>query len=131
MLGWWIIVSTQTPEEINSSTKESRQAAILAQWSAGIEGTHWIEQLVSHGKAAKLSAGGYPNRYTAKAADVLQLLRSGGIKPPARGPWIIGIDEGEEYVQPPGWMGKVEIHADRLSVCAAEQVLTIEAWDES
>ena len=45
--------------------------------------------------------------------------------------WIFGIDEGEEYAQPPGWLGKIELHTDRMAACPADCVLTIDAWDQS
>ncbi len=67
----------------------------------------WIEHLTEAGKAIKLAGGGYPNRYTARAGDVLPLIEGGGIQPPKDGVWIFGFDEGEEYAQPPGWMGPV------------------------
>lgn len=38
MIGWWIIVSTQTPEERDRADQDTRRAAILAQWEAGAEG---------------------------------------------------------------------------------------------
>lgn len=97
MIGWWIVVSTQGPQERDQADQESRRAAILAQWEAGAEGIRWIERMTREGKAAKLSGGGYPNRYTAQARDVLPLIEGGGIQPPKDGIWIFGIDEGEEY----------------------------------
>lgn len=69
------------------------------------DGIRWIEHLTEAGKASKLAGGGYPNRYTARAGDVLPLIENGGIQPPKDGVWIFGIDEGEEYAQPPSWMG--------------------------
>ena len=131
MLGWWIIVSMQSPEERDSAEKEARDGAILARWEAGLNGIRWIENLVKEAKATRLSRGGYPNRYTARAGDVLQLLSSGAIKPPTGGPWVFGIDEGEEYALPPGWIGRVEVHADRIADCDPDCVLTIDAWDQS
>jgi hypothetical protein len=132
MIGWWIVVSTHSPEERDRADQEARRAAILAQWETGADGIRWIEQLTDAGKAAKLAGGGYPNRYTARAGDVLPLIDGGGIQPPKDGVWIFGIDEGEEYAQPPGWMGKVEVHAEsRVVACLADQVLTIDAWDQS
>ena len=131
MIGWWIVVSTQAPEERDKADQENRRAAILAQWEAGAEGIRWIERLTAEGKATKLSGFGYPNRYTAKAADVLPLIEGGGIQPPKDGMWIFGIDEGEEYAQPPGWMSKLEVHADRVAACPVGHVLTIDAWDQS
>jgi hypothetical protein len=131
MIGWWIVVSTQTPEECDRADQDARRAAILAQWDAGAGGIRWLERLTAEGRATKLSGGGYPNRYTARAGDVLPLIEGDGIQPPKDGMWIFGIDEGEEYAQPPGWMGKVEVHTDRVAACPAAQVLTIDAWDQS
>lgn len=131
MIGWWIVVSTQSPEERDRADQDARRAAILAQWETGAEGIRWIEHLAEAGKATKLAGGGYPSRYTARAGDVLPLIQGGGIQPPKDGVWIFGIDEGEEYAQPPGWMGKVEVHSDRVAACPADQVLTIDAWDQS
>lgn len=101
--------------------QEAHRAAILAQLETGADGIRWIEYLTEVGKAAKLAGGGYPNRYTAKAADVLPLIEGRSIQPAKDGVWIFGIDEGEEYAQPPGWMGKVEVHADRVAACPADQ----------
>ena len=85
MIGWWIVISTQSPEERDRADQEAP------------------------------AGGGYPNRYTARAGDVLPLIHGGGIQPPKDGVWIFGIDDGEEYAQPPGWMGKIEVHADRVA----------------
>jgi hypothetical protein len=131
MIGWWIVISTQSPEERDRADQETRRAAILAQWETGADGIRWLELLTEKGKAERLSGGGYPNRYTATAADVLPLIEGGGIQPPKDGMWIFGMDEGEEYAQPPGWMGKLEVHADRVAACPVKQVLTIDAWDQS
>ena len=131
MIGWWIVISNQVPEERDRADQDARRAAILAQWEAGADGIRWVEQLAEQGKAAKLSGSGYPNRYTAQARDVLPLIEGGGIQPPKEGVWIFGIDEGEEYAQPPGWLGKIELHTDRIAACPADCVLTIDAWDQS
>lgn len=125
MIGWWIVVSAQTPEERDRTALEDRKAAILAQWEVGPGGLEWLAQLVQAGRAAQLSASGYPNRYTATAGDVLPLLAGG--PPPHTGPAIIGDD----YVMPANWRGKIELHADRLAACPVDQVLTIDAWDQS
>ncbi|WP_313623910.1 hypothetical protein [Achromobacter sp.] len=131
MIGWWIIVSTGSPEERDRATPEARRAAILAQWETGAGGIDWIEHLTQVRKAAKYASGGYPNRYAARARDVLPLIEGGGILPSKDGVWIFGIDEGEEYAQPPGWIGKVQVHADRVAACSPDQILTIDAWDQS
>lgn len=123
MIGWCIVVAAQTPEERDRSV--DRQEAVLANWEVGPGGLDWLQQLVIEGKATWLARNGYPNRYTANASDVLPLLAGG---PPAhRGAAIIGDD----YVMPANWKGKVILHEDRIAACPPDQVLTIDAWDQS
>lgn len=123
MIGWWIVIAAQTPEERDAAT--DRRAAILADWEISPFGIGWIEQLVDQGKAEQLSFGGYPNRYTAKARDVLTLIADG---PPAHdGPAVFGDD----YVMSSDWSGNVVLHRDKIAACWSEQVLTIEVWDLS
>jgi hypothetical protein len=122
MLGWWIIVSSQTPHEHD---READKSAILATWEASIGGTDWIKSLVSHGRAVQIKFGGYPCRYTASASDVLPLIKNG--LPKHGGPLIIGDD----YVSDGGWSGKITIHRDRITACPLDQLLTIDAWDQS
>lgn len=80
MIGWWIVISTHSPEECDRADAKACRAAILAQWEAGAEGLRWIEKLVKQGKAAKVSGSGYPNRYISRAGDVLPLIEGGGIQ---------------------------------------------------
>ena len=70
MIGWWIVVSTQSPEERDRADQEARRAAILAQWEAGAEGIRWIERLTREGKATKFSGGGYPTKTHAARVKV-------------------------------------------------------------
>jgi hypothetical protein len=42
MIGWWIVVLTQSPEECDRADQESRRAAILAQWERSADGIRWI-----------------------------------------------------------------------------------------
>ena len=125
MIGWWIVVSTHSPEERDRADQEARRAAILAQWETGADGIRWIEHLTEAGKAAKLAGGGYPNRYTARAGDVLPLIANG--LPKHDGPTVIG----EDYVLPGSWTGNVIIHPDRIAACPADKLLTIDVWDQS
>ncbi|MGQ3054247.1 hypothetical protein [Acidovorax temperans] len=123
MIGWWIVVAAQTPEERDRSL--DRKEAVLANWEVGPGGIDWLQQLVREGKATWLAFNGYPNRYTAKAGDVLPLLAGG---PPAhRGPAIIGDD----YVMPANWKGDAIFHPDKIATCPPDQPLTIDAWDLS
>lgn len=131
MIGWWIIVSTQSPEERDNADLDSRRTATLAQWEIGAGGIRWLADLVTSDKALQLAAGAYPNRYTAKAADVLPLIKGAGIRPPRDGVWIFDIDKVEENAQFSNWPNKLEVHKERILACKIDQVLTIDAWDLS
>ena len=125
MLGWWIVISMQTPEERDRADQDTRRAALLANWEASVNGSRWVHQLVEQGKATQLSSGGYPNRFTAKACDVLPLFANG--LPKHDGPTVIG----EDYVLPGSWTGNVIIHPDRIAACPPDKLLTIDVWDQS
>lgn len=132
MLGWWITIYAyeKSPEDCRFMDVDDR-AFILARWEAGVDGLGWLVRLVHTGKARPLLEDGYPNLYTAKAADVLPLLAGDGIKPRKGGPWVFDLDEDEEDARSPGWMGEVETFPDRIAACTAGQMLSIEAWDQS
>lgn len=111
--------------------REAHAPFVLATWEAGIGGLDWIETLRKAGKATQLKNGGYPNRYTALAADVLSLIQGGGVKPVDDGIWTFGVDVGEEYALPPGWTGKPNLRSDKIRGCLSDALLTIDAWDLS
>jgi len=124
MIGWWIVISTQTPEE-RSRHADDRKEFILATWEVGLGGLAWLERLVEKGIVQKVRADGYPNMYIAPANAVIPLLADG---PPAQnGAAIIGDD----YVMPARWVSQVEIYPDRMAACPSAHHLTIEAWDLS
>lgn len=123
MIGWWIVVAAQTPEERDQAI--DTKLAVLANWEVGPGGIDWLHQLVKAGRASQLSFSGYPNRFTVQAGDVLPLLAGG--PPEHRGPAIIGDD----YVMPANWKGNVIFHQDKIAACPPDQVLTIDAWDQS
>ncbi|WP_424892239.1 hypothetical protein [Streptomyces sp. XH2] len=112
MLGWSIHISAQTPEEADSDTTGQTD---LARWTAGLPGLDWITELVKAGKAEQLSNSGYPCRYTARAGDVLPLLAGGT----------------PSHVRPQDTVSGVWMNSERIAACPADQVLTIDAWDQS
>ena len=123
MIGWWIVISTQTAEERHRHAGGSD--SILASWEVGPGGLDWLKLLAATGAIQQIRSDGYPNSYIAPAGVVLPLLVDG---PPAHsGPLVVGDD----YVMPAGWVGKIEIHNARIAACSADQQLTIEAWDLS
>lgn len=112
MLGWWITIYAYPKPPKDSFFMDVNNRVFLASWKSGANGLVWLDRLKRAGKARQLIQSSHPNRYVAKAADVLPLLANGGINPP-------------------GWIGKVETVPERIVACAADQVLTIEAWDQS
>jgi len=125
MLGWWIIVSTQTPEERDRADQDAKRAAVLAQWETRVEGVFWIEDMVATRRAKKLSRSGYPNRYTARASDVLPLLCA---SPTSTGETKVVDADGPLGVV---WGDKNELHMERVAGCSADRMLTIDVWDQS
>src|SRR6218665_1756155 len=87
-----------------------------------VEGRFWG---ADHCQATQLSSGGYPNRYTAKAGNMLPILANG--TPDHDDMSIIGDDD----VMPAGWKGHIILHRDRIAAGPADQVLTIEVRDLS
>ena len=56
---------------------------------------------------------------------MLPLIVSGVPRP--KGPLVIGDD----YVMPAGWIGEPTIHHSKIAECDPEQLLQIDAWDQS
>ena len=101
------------------------EKALLIRWLVGgLGGLRWIDDLVKEGKAVDLGGNGYPLRYTALAKDFLPRIAS-GIPKPGGGPII-----GEDYYLPANWIGKPAITKE-FACCPAEQLLLINAWDQS
>ena len=122
MIGWWMVIDQQTPEERDAAT--DKKATILSNWETSVGGIDWIDRLVKRGKATQLSSDGYPNRYVVIARDVLPILANG--IPLHSDMTVIGDD----YVMPAGWTGNIIMHQDKIAPCPPDQVLTIDAWDQ-
>ena len=41
MVGWWVILSPQTPEERDADS--DRKQKILATWETGVQGLRWLQ----------------------------------------------------------------------------------------
>ncbi|MFH0131906.1 hypothetical protein ACGLHS_16990 [Variovorax sp. VaC1] len=121
MIGWYVAIYQQTPIERLASHDRT---TLLASWEAGVGGLAWLHKLVAEGKVERLSRDGYPSRYTARAKDVLPLIVGG---PPAPSGSLIDAD----YVRPAGWKSQFRIEQPKFDACPPEQVLTIDAWDQS
>lgn len=109
MLGWWIIITEGQADGVLPSKDGS-----LASWEAGLSGLRWLNDLVANGKAQKLRGDGYPNRYEARAADVLPLL-----------------DEVTGRIDFTHKLFKPKFDRERIAACPPDLTLTIDAWDQS
>lgn len=109
MMGWWIVVSQGQPDGVMIDKVDT-----LASWETGLSGLRWLNNLVASGKARKLRGDGYPNRYEARAADVLPLLAE-----------VTGrIDFTYKLFKP-------KFDRKRIAACPSDSVVTIDAWDQS
>lgn len=120
MLGWLLVVRSRA--HVVPPIAATADDTVLATWETGLGGTSWLDALVAAGKAKQERGGGYPNRYAVLASDLLPLLENG---PPryARLPKV----EGAELDSP----RMLKIYRDKLGACSPDDVLTVEAWDQS
>ena len=127
MLGWQIYVNRSPSRAGESAFEESlKNETLLASWLTGLNGCKWIDQLVDQGRAKSLgSYGGYPRSYSAKAEFVIPLILS--LQPKSDGPLVVG----EDYAHIGGFNSDIELFLDRIKACPLDEVLSIEAWDQS
>ena len=112
MLGWEVFVF---PEDDDSKD--------TARWMTGLGGLAWVDELVKKGQAEDLGGNGYPDRYSVTAGTLMSILKDG--LPDNKSPLVIGDD----YVHPKGWNGQLRI--GNLLECPPDQILILEAWDQS
>lgn len=124
MLGYEIFVYRMDLIEM-PERPGSKDSALLARWMVNLFGLDWLQELVKQGKAEFERNSGYPERFIVAAQYILPVLKAG--VPRARSPLVIGDD----YVMPPNWIGDAVLHEDRIAACPAEQLLRIDAWDQS
>lgn len=120
MLGWWILVSLQTPDERKASIAGGKPF-VMAQWETGLSGRDWIQRIVESGEITPVHTGGYPDQYTAKAQHILPLIAHGPA-PYSLSPDIVGKLRR---------IAEVIIVPELIESCSPEQMLTIETWDLS
>jgi hypothetical protein len=116
MLGWKIYITQESSPDKSKS---------LMSWSTGIGGLDWLDQLVKDGLAQDLGGNGYPSKYSAKAAVLLP--RVVPALPSHEGKPVIGDDyvlEGKEH-----W--GIVIDQSKIDACGPDEILLIDAWDES
>jgi hypothetical protein len=125
MLGWHISVYRLSAESASAAAYDAPDRQRLAVWQTGSNGLRWLVELVELGKAKDLGGGGYPQRYSVLARDLIPELAD---EPPeARSTWVCGPSDiiGDK------WDGKTVIDRDALASCGLDEWLLVEAWDES
>ncbi len=116
MLGWEFFVTRQA---------DAKASPALASWQASLGGLAWLENLVSKGMAIDLGGNGYPCRYVVAAGTITAMLAHG--LPKHDGPPVFGSD----YYLPNGWTGNAQVDMARLRSIDPNELLLVEAWDQS
>ena len=122
MLGWEFFITKQS---VLSPGRADDAAPTLATWTAGLDGTDWLEDLIAKRMATDLGGNGYPARYAVKAGVLAELLEHG--VPKHGGPLVLGDD----YVQPSGWTANAKIKIKKIRAIDPDEQLIVEAWDQS
>ncbi len=120
MLGWEVYVYRQSG---NSSPSEANK--LLGRLETGVYGLRWLQDLVKEERAVFLGGNGYPLRYSIAAGILFSTITPS--LPPNDSPLVIGDD----YVRPEGWNGTVSLDDQGISDCPNDEILLIEAWDQS
>ena len=125
MLGFFIELHRQKNGGRLPATLNSDEGQRIAVWQTGLDGIDWLFELVKAGKAIDLGGGGYPDRFTAPAKEIIPRIIEG--PPQARERWIAGA---EQVVIGP-WAGETKIDREALAGCKPDEWLLVQAWDES
>lgn len=97
----------------------------MAVWQTGVWGLKWLDELIQQGAVLDLGGNGYPTRFTAPASVILPRVLGG--PPDANEVW--GRDEWD--VVDERWVGRTAIDHSVADMCADDEWLLIEVWDES
>ncbi|MFF8264201.1 hypothetical protein [Streptomyces virginiae] len=111
---WHISIYIPTEEQTRNPETDGHHDAerTLAYWSTtGTLG--WLRELKEQGKAEEVLASGYPLRHIAHARDVLPLLAD------------------ETRLGMNGYLHHASIHPGAVAACSEDQLLVIDAMDQS
>lgn len=97
----------------------------IASWVAGPFGLQWLDALVKENKVIDLGGNGYPCKFLVSARVLLPMITAG--VPAHDKPLVLGDD----YVLPEGWCGDIKWRREEVLACHPDELLTIEAWDQS
>lgn len=122
MLGWEIFIMRRPTQ---GGPTESERERLLGSWVTGLGGTDWLTKLAETGGAKDLGGNGYPLAYEVKVGTLVRVLAEG--PPKHGGPLVIDDD----YVQQPGHVVRVQIDLERLRSLDNDEILLVEAWDQS
>ena len=125
MLGWQVYINRHPTRDGFASESSLNDETLLATWVTGINGLDWLRALVKSGQAKDLGGTGYPHSYTVEARVLLPVLAS--LPKKDEGPIVVGDD----YVHLGGFNEKIKIHQSRRDACPIDEILSIEAWDQS
>lgn len=116
MLSWEVFVFRSA---------EAKSEDLIARWQTSVFGLKWLDQLVKDGYASDLGGNGYPCKYSVTAGVLLPIITAS--LPSNNSPLVIGDD----YVLPEGWSGDITWNREATLACQPDDILTIEAWDQS
>lgn len=125
MLGWDIRVYRLPKPGYRPAEEIPKEALCIARWGADVEGTQRLDDLIEQGKAFGYFQWGYPNRYTARALDILPIVRS---DPPFRKVYR-PLEEFLATLPNSDWKGGFD--AAEADACRPDELLVIVVWDES
>ncbi|MBW2185056.1 MAG: hypothetical protein JRG71_01255 [Deltaproteobacteria bacterium] len=121
MLGYQISIYIQNPGQTSYELMLPNES-LLATWVSNDCSLDWLKKLETSGKAEFVGGIGYPDIYFAKADDILPLILP---KSPTDLPPVLAD-------RPPGVMYFDEkFNLDKIAACPSDQMLQIEAMDQS
>jgi hypothetical protein len=125
MLGWQVYINKHQIRSEFAAEELLNDKSLIATWITGVDGLSWLYDLVKDGQALYLGGSGYPIRFTAKAAILKSIVTN--LPKNYQGSTVIGDD----YVHFGGFNQIVKIYQKRMDSCKSDEVLSIEAWDQS